>query len=74
MCAVSMMYDYMQRNVPPISPYWTQPNLSDFKEIIRRLDNLDRKLDQKDCVDPDKAKYLADVAAAIKSRALSILS
>ena len=59
MCAVSVVLDYMDKRVPLES--WTIPIYSDFQEIIRRLEELDKKLDQADCIDPRKEKLLGRI-------------
>lgn len=59
MCAVSAVYDYYRQNVPITQ--WTPDTFSEMQEIIRRLDELDRKLDQHECHDPAKAEWVRDV-------------
>ena len=56
MCAVSVILDYMSKEVPIWS--WTRPVYDDFRQIIKRLEELDRNLDQPDCVDPQKQEIL----------------
>lgn len=58
MCVVSMVYDAV-RTVPLDN--WTRPAFTDFQEIIRRIERLDEKLGQKDCVDPAKAAWMREV-------------
>ena len=55
MCAVSVVLDYMG-GVSIES--WTRPVYEDFQQIIGQLEELDRKLDQPDCVDPQKEEIL----------------
>lgn len=66
MCAVSAMFDYAQRNWPVNPPQtqlvpvvWDNEAVKLFKEIIDRLDKLDKKMGDKDCVDPAKATFMA---------------
>lgn len=59
MCAVSMVHDYMRRNVP--LDQWTRPLFNEYQEIISRLDRLDEKFHQPDCPDPEKAAWMAEV-------------
>lgn len=59
MCSVSATYDYFRQNVP--LDQWTRPVYNDFQEVIRRLDALDKKLDQEDCHDPAKAEWMRAV-------------
>jgi len=40
---------------------WTRDTFEEYKEIIRRLGELDRKLAQPECEDPAKAAWMADV-------------
>ena len=56
MCAVSVILSYMDNHVSLES--WTRPVYDDFQQIIRQLEELDRKLDQPDCTDPQKKKIL----------------
>lgn len=58
MCAVSVIYDY-GRQIP--TGQWTPDTYAQFQEIIRRLDELDRKLAQPECLDPDKTSWTAAV-------------
>ena len=58
MCAVSVMYDWGQ-TVPMQT--WTPPAFEQFKEILRRLEALDKKLAQPDCDDPAKAAWMHEV-------------
>lgn len=59
MCAVSVVMDYGRTRVQPDA--WTRPAFEEFKEIIRRLEALDQKLDQPDCEDAAKAEWMAGV-------------
>lgn len=56
MCAMSVVYDYMQQRVPLDD--WTRPAYDEFKQVIERLDRLDHLLGQPDCVDPEKAALM----------------
>ena len=56
MCAVSVILDYVGKRVDV--NVWTDESHKDFKHILRRLEKLDEKLDQKDCVDPKKQEIL----------------
>lgn len=59
MCSVSAMIDYGRENVP--LDQWTRPTWTEYKEILKRLDALDKKLDQPDCEDPAKAAWMREV-------------
>lgn len=62
MCAVSMVYD-SYRDVP--HDFWSQPKVDEFKQIIERLDRLDKALGLPECHDPAKAKWLKDLETRI---------
>lgn len=64
MCATSAVMDYGRFNIP--QEQWTRPAFDEFKEILRRLEALDEKLDQPDCEDPEKAKWMAEVEERLK--------
>lgn len=59
MCAVSATMDYFRTTVPV--QQWTRPAFDEAKEILRRLEELDKKLDQADCHDPAKAAWMREV-------------
>ncbi len=59
MCAVSAMHDYFRTNVPLEG--WTRPVFNEYQEVIRRLEQLDAKLSQPDCEDPEKAAWMKAV-------------
>ena len=72
MCAVSMVSDfYNQRPVMPTPvpwpsgiPYtlpWTPEALSYLKDILKRLDDLDKKLGLAHCEDPKKALWMKSI-------------
>jgi hypothetical protein len=63
MCAVSAIMDYGRLNVPP--QQWTVNTFADFRDIIRRLDELDKKLNQFECRDPAKAEWMKQVEARL---------
>lgn len=64
MCSVSVIQDYMNQRTTPTQ--WTRPMFNEFKEIIRRLDDLDEKLGQPDCHDPAKAAWMREVEARLE--------
>jgi hypothetical protein len=72
MCTVSAIYDSI-RDIP--MEQWTPPAYQDLTEVLKRLAELDAKLNQRDCVDPEKAKtlerieqHLAKIAAATERK------
>lgn len=58
MCVTSVVMDY-GKTIP--LDQWTQPVWHDFKEVLRRLDQLDEKLSQPECHDPAKAAWMREV-------------
>lgn len=63
MCSVSAIMDYGRTRIQP--EQWTRPAWDEFKEIIKRLDALDEKLDQPDCEDPAKAAWMRSIEARL---------
>jgi hypothetical protein len=59
MCSVSVLHDYMARQVP--TTQWTRPVFEEYKEIIKRLDALDGKLSQPECDNAPKTAWMDDV-------------
>jgi hypothetical protein len=78
MCAVSMIYDYYRQPtlpvpqpVPwpvhvPVTLPWTPDAFADLKEILKRLDALDKKLGLEHCEDPKKAEWMAEIEERLK--------
>jgi len=77
MCAVSMVYDRFGTGGPNPPPYvwpqtlpstlpWTPDAFAELKEIIKRLDALDKKLGLAECEDPKKAKWMATIEKRLK--------
>lgn len=64
MCMVSGVLDY-GRTVPAIN--WTGTTFSEYGEIIRRLDELDRKLGEPNCERPGKRAWMKDVERRLKA-------
>ena len=64
MCTVSMVYDFA-RTIP--QEQWTRPQFGEFQDLIRRLDEIDRKLGLADCADPEKAKFLESIEKRLKA-------
>ncbi len=59
MCAVSAMHDYFRTQVPVEA--WTPGLMSEYQEIIQRLQALDVAFKQPDCADADKAAWMREV-------------
>lgn len=63
MCMVSVISNYGQ--TVPVHQ-WTPSSFYDFQEVIRRLEALDKKLDQPHCEDPAKAAWMREVEERLK--------
>lgn len=63
MCSVSVISDYFGKQ--PIT-MWDRPTFNEYKEILDRLEKLDKKLDQPDCVDPAKEAWMREVENRLK--------
>ena len=59
MCMVSVINDYGRQQIP--ASQWNRSNFDEFKEILRRLDALDAKLGQPDCVAVEKTEWMHEV-------------
>lgn len=46
---------------------WTPSSFSEFQEILKRLDALDRKLGLSDCEDPAKALWMKSVESRLRA-------
>lgn len=60
---VSAVMDYGRQNFPLQS--WTPDLWAEFQALLRRVEALDAKMNQPDCHDPAKAKWMADVEARL---------
>lgn len=59
MCTYSLVIDHYW---PKPNDYWTPGTIEKFKQDLKKAEDLDKLLDQKDCVDPEKAKLLDKIA------------
>lgn len=59
MCAVSQIHMWAKQNIP--LDQWSRITFTEYQDIIRRIQELDDKLNQKECVDPSKAAWMKDV-------------
>ena len=64
MCVVSVVVDASRQQWGQISQ-WPTEVAYDMKDIIRRLDAIDKKLGAKDCYDPKKQEFIAELEARI---------
>jgi hypothetical protein len=58
MCMVSVM-SVAGSAIPDFQ--WTRPAFNEFQEILKRIQDLDAKLGQPDCVDPAKEAWMREV-------------
>lgn len=65
MCAVSRVVDYMATRIPVAD--WKRPEYDLLMEILDKLNKLDERLGQPDCLDPEKAKYLQQIRDSLTS-------
>lgn len=54
-----------EEKVPSSLP-WTRDALADLKEILKRLDTLDKKLGLEHCEDPKKAEWMQQIEERLK--------
>ena len=66
MCVVSMVHDYFNRNTQ--FPQWDWATYAQLKEVLDKLNDLDKRLKQLECTDPSKQKWLADLEAFLLSQ------
>ena len=64
MCAVSAMIGYAMTNIP--ESYWDRVNFIYFKNILKRIEVLDYKMHQPDCIDPEKDKWMKGIEAYLQ--------
>lgn len=64
MCMVSAVMDY-GKQIP--QHQWTLGTFADYQEVLRRLEALDKKLDQPDCHGPAKALWMKEVEARLSA-------
>lgn len=65
MCIVSVVTSQMQHQLPPIYQ-WDLQTSRDVKEILEKLSAIDRKLGAKECSEPEKEKFLAQLAQRVE--------
>lgn len=63
MCVVSNVYDFAKW-IPQES--WNNDLYVQFLDLLRKVEEIDRKLNQPDCENPAKAAFLKDVEARLK--------
>jgi hypothetical protein len=70
MCVVSMIMDakydqwqkYVNRFIPLPSPQITQAEIDEFRELLRRAREYDKKHNEPDCELEEKRKRIKDLA------------
>jgi hypothetical protein len=63
MCATSAVSDHFNKYIFPNNPIQSMDytTLALLREILTKLEALDKKLDQQNCSDPEKTKFLAEL-------------
>ena len=76
MCVVSNAYDYYSQptyvpfpwpTAAPTTLPWTRGSFGDLKEILVKLDALDKKLGLEHCEDPKKAEWMKSIEKRLQS-------
>ena len=57
MCTYSMVHDWAQ--TIPLDT-WTRPLFSEYQELIRRLEEIDKKLNLPEC-NPNKGEFIKEI-------------
>lgn len=67
MCVVSAITPHMQVQWPEFrSPSWDQADLRKLQDILKKLDELDRKMGAKDCKeDAPKEAFMQELARRV---------
>ena len=65
MCVVSVVQQWSGTQVPQEN--WTRPIFNEYQEIIKKLEELDRKLGFGNCEDPAKAAWMKSVEERLKA-------
>lgn len=66
MYAISVMYDYLRENVS--IKQWDEASWKKCKTILENVAELDVLLEQPDCVDLAKEKYVEEVEKELKEK------
>lgn len=66
MCVVSVIIKESQAQWGGIQG-WPLQQVSEMQQIIQKLAEIDRKLGAKDCIDPVKEKFLADLDKRVEA-------
>lgn len=64
MCVISVVHDFTAKWIPVET--WTPNMLSEYEEILRRLEEIDKKLNLPEC-NPDKARFLEQIRERLDS-------
>lgn len=67
MCMVSMVTHGMGQEYPQFPQPFTLPQLVDLSEVLKRLDELDKKIGAKNCDEPGKAEFFEKLNARIEA-------
>lgn len=63
MCTYSMVHDFAREYIP--TKLWDNTMLEAYKELIRRLKEIDDKLNLPDC-NPNKGEFLKEIEEQIR--------
>jgi anaerobic ribonucleoside-triphosphate reductase len=66
MCVYSVILDYGQRRIHPDS--WTSTKFNGYKRFLEIAKEVDKQLDQPDCEDVEKEKWLRELEERIKEQ------
>lgn len=58
MCAVSMIHDQFHQYP---KEWWDNDKLDLFKELVKKMEEYDKRIGQPDCVDPVKEQHIREV-------------
>lgn len=70
MCSVSMITNNFDKQYPPINQ-WPYQQAVDLSEVLKKLDDIDKKMGAKDCNETGKEaffKALEDRIAALEAK------
>ena len=65
MCVVSVVIGESRKQWGQIQN-WPLQQASEMQQIIQKLAEIDKKLGARDCIDPVKEKFLADLDKRVK--------
>jgi hypothetical protein len=66
MCLVSVVVGAVGNQLPPLTQ-WPMQQVSEMQKVIKLLESIDKKLGVKDCYDPTKEGFLAELAKRVEA-------